>query len=486
MSEQSLKQKTVQGVIWSSIDRFSVQLIQLVIGIVIARILSPSDYGMVAMLIFFMAISSLLVDSGFSNALIQKKDPTEADFSTAFYCNVAIAFICYILLFALAPLIASFYKTEALSPILRVYAISLIFNSLCLVGNVKLIREFDFKKKTIINMASVMGSGCIGLGMAIGGCGVWALVVQYVAASAITWLSLLIFVRWKPLFLFSKASFNHLFKFGSKLLGGSFLNTVTGNLYTLLLGRFFPSDQVGYYTRGLQVPNVLANTLTSVTQSVSYPVFSNLQGEKEQLVAAHRRFVRFTGFFIIPSMLILMIVSGPFVRYFLTEKWEPSIVLMQWICLARIFTPFGFLNQNVLNAIGRPDLSLKIDLLKLPLSFIALIVTIPMGIKVVIVGHFVLSVISFFINAYFPGKILGYGSFKQLKDLFSIFVCSVITGIVLIVLFHFIHSDLLKIILSILVGGGVYYLLAYLSKFEEIKELNFMLDNLKKRFVHKN
>lgn len=475
MQEQSLKQKALKGVFWSSIERLLTQAIQLVLGIIMARLLLPSDYGLIGMLAIFSAISASFVDSGLNSALIQKKDRTEEDYSTVFYFNLMVSAGCYLLLFVCAPLISGFYKTPALTPIIRVMFMTLIINSLCMVQQTKLTINMNFKAKTIISFLSVLMSGSLGVFLAYSGMGVWALVAQAIIGSVTTTLMLFIICRWKPLLVFSKQSFNRLFGFGSKLLGAGLVATTLSNLYTILIGRFFSPDQVGYYTRGMQMPALASSTISSVLQGVTYPVMTSVQDDRERMVSIYKRLIKTTGFFVIPCMTALAIISEPFVRFFLTEKWMPAVVLMQWICFARMFTPISALNMNILNAIGRSDLFLKIDLSKLPMAFIALAITLPFGIEVVVIGHFVTSFIAFFINAYYPGRKFGYGAFHQIKDLFPVMLCTVGMAIVMLGISCLFHSDLAKIVFCVIGGGGAYYIFAALIKINDIKEVNQMV-----------
>lgn len=478
MANQSLKQKTTIGIFWSFIEKFSVQIVQLILSLLIARILNPSDYGLIGMLTIFTAISNVFIESGFTNALIQKQDRTETDFSTAFFFNAFVGIVCYLILYFTAPLIARFYNTPALIPIIRILFINIIINSLCIVHNTKLIIDMNFKTRSLISLVSVIVSGIVGVFMAYNDYGVWALVGQSLSLSIMTTLLFVIIIKWRPLFVFSKKSFHQLFSFGSKLLATGLVATIMNNLYTVLIGKYFTAKDVGYYTKGMQVPTLASSTLTSVLQGVTFPVLTSVQNEKERLVSIYRRFMQTTCFFAIPIMIALAIITEPFIRFFLTEKWMPAVPLMQWICLARIFLPISTLNLNILNAIGRPDLFMKIDLSKLPLNIIILIITIPLGIKAVVIGHFIMSFISFFINAYLPGKLFGYGALGQIKDTLPVLACTAAMSLVMLAISYFIQSDLLTMIISTIGGILTYYGMASLLKLSTITEVNTFIKNI--------
>ena len=452
MLEQSLKQKTYSGFIWSFIERFLVQFIQLVLGIILARILFPSDFGLIGLMAVFIVVSRIFVDSGLANALIQKQNRTEEDFSTVFYFNILVCLACYALIFITAPYISAFYHTPELTPILRIFFISLIIDAFTSVQITKLRIALDFKTKAICNLCAVIISGGIAVWMAYSGYGVWSLVMQTIINSLVILLLLTAMVRWKPLLVFSKSSFKQLFGFGSKLLGAMLIDAIIDNLYIFIIGRYFTKNHVGYYTRGAQVPTVIAGTLSSMLENVTFPVMSSIQDDKEFLIAVFRRLIRMVSFLIIPAMFGLAYISEPFVRYVLTEKWMPAVVLMQWICFIRIFTPISLLNLSLLNAVGRSDVFLKINLIRIPIMIIALTITIPRGLEVVIIGQFIISIIVFFINSFMPGKLFGYGAIAQIKDLCPAIFSSVLMLIIVVVSTFAINNDLIKMIVSLVVG----------------------------------
>lgn len=475
MSEQSLKQKTYTGFLWSFIERFLVQFIQFVLGIILARILFPSDFGLIGMITIFIVISKMFVDSGLANALVQKQNRSEEDFSTVFYFNIVVCLACYALLYITAPYISAFYHTPELTAIIRILFLSVIIDSLTIIQLTKLRIALDFKKRAICNLFAVVISGGIGVWMAYSGYGVWSLVMQVIINSVIIFIVLNVIERWKPLPLFSKNSFKHLFNFGSKFLGAMLIDAILDNLYIFLLGRYFTKKEVGFYMRGMQVPSVIAGTLLSVLENVTYPMMSSIQDNKELLILVYRRLIRMVSFLIIPSMVGLAFISESFVRYFLTEKWMPAVVLMQWICFARIFIPINLLNISLLNAVGRSDLYLKINLIRFPLIISILIITLPKGLEAVAIGQLIMSIISFFINSFMPGKLFGYGAMSQIKDLLPAILSSAIMLVVLIVTTYHIEHDLVKMIVSVVVGLTCYILVNLILKTEEIKEIRSLV-----------
>jgi O-antigen/teichoic acid export membrane protein len=468
----SLKSKATRGMIWSAFGTFSSQGISFIIGIILARILMPSDYGLIGMLAIFFAFSNMIIESGFANALIQKIDRTESDFSTIFYFNLLVSIIIYITLFLTAPFIANFYNTPELTLLTRVLSLNLLIGSITIVQQVRLKILFDFRSIAMITLISVIISGIIGVVFAYLDFGVWALVAQNLSAEFIKAVLFFVFNKWYPQALFDFNSLKQLFGFSSKLLIAGLVSTIVNNLYSILIGKIFTPKEVGFYTRARQYPELLSNTITSILQGVTYPILTSLQNERERMISVYGRLMRVTVFFIVPFLTLFAILAEPFVRFLLTEKWMPVVPLIQWLCFARMITPISALNMNILNAIGRSDLFLKVDLSKLPIFIITIAVTVPLGINVVVIGNFLTSLISFFINAYYPGKLFGFGAFRQVKEMLSVVLATIIMAITVFGLIRIIPGDLFKLLGGAFAGVAAYLGAAYFLKIEELKEVN--------------
>lgn len=423
---QSIRSQLVHGVVWNSIEKALMKGASFVIGIILARLLSPSDFGLVGMLSIFIAISNVFIEGGFAKALIQRQNCQDIDFSTAFVANVVMSLIIYAILFVSAPWIASFYSEPILVPLTRVLSINFILGAFNIVQRAKLMAAVDFKSLAQINVISVIISGSVGIGMAYLGCGVWSLVGQALSATFVLMLLFPFYSKWKPSVKFSKSSFRDLFGFGSKLMITGVYSTIVNNISTICIGRFYKSDQLGQYTRAQQFSDIISMTLYEVLGNVTFPVLSELQDDKQKLVAVYRKALFFTAMVVFPIMLLLVLVARPMVLILLTEKWLPCVVLMQWMLLARLFTPLSAINMNILNAVGRSDLFLKIDLSKLPLTVLVLWITIPRGVEAIAIGIFCESFICFFINAFLPGRLFGYGAWSQIRDWRGIFASAAI------------------------------------------------------------
>lgn len=481
MPHQTLRSRTVTGMAWNAIDKFAVTGISFIIGIILARILMPSDYGLIGMLGIFLAISDLLVSSGFSYALIQKKDRNEIDYSTIFYFNLVVGILFYIILFFTAPLIANFFNAPQLTVLTRVLSFTIILNALSLIQQTRLTIDLNFKTQALVSLFSVIISGSLGFFTAYYGFGVWALVIQSIT-NAFVRSSLLFYLnRWFPLFIFSWTSFRQLFKFSSSLLMAGLVATVFNNIYSLLIGKLFDAKDLGYYTRARQFPEFFSTSLTSVLQGVTFPILASLQDNKEQMVSVYGRLMRIIVFFVIPILTLLAILSEPFVRFFLTEKWMPIVPLMQWLCFARMITPISALNMNILNAVGRSDLYFKVDISKLPITVIALVITIPLGLKAVVIGHFIISFLSYFINAYYPGKMFGFGAFRQIREMKQVVYATLVMSLSVIGLMMLVPTDFLKLIIGAPIGLAIYFLTAYLLKINEIDEVTRVARSIFKR-----
>ncbi len=478
MTKPSLKSRATHGMLWNVVEKLSVQMGQFIIGIVLARILMPEDYGLIGMLSIFIAISQTFIDSGMGSGLVQKKNRTDLDFSTVFVFNFAVSTFFYILLFFSAPLIARFYDMPQLTLLTRVLTINIVINSLAIVQRSRLTINIDFKTIAKVNVVSVILGGAFGIFFAFIGFGVWALVFQNLIRSTVTVIMLLYLSRWKPSFLFSKQSFKALFGFGSKLLVAGLISEIFRNIYNITIGKVYSAAELGFYTKAKSFAELTAGTITSVLHQVTYPILASLQDDRKKLISVFSRMIRMSAFVNFPAMTMLAVLADPFIRLLLTEKWLPAVPLLQWMCFARIFYPVSVINMNILNAMGRSDLFLKVDLSKLPVTIIALIVTIPLGVKAMVIGHVVTSSIAYVINAYMPGKLFGYGPLAQIRDMLPIFIATAITALSMFTAIFYIDNLILKLMIGVLTGSVVYFGSGYILRIQELKEVQILIMNL--------
>lgn len=475
MAEQSLKDKTVKGGFWSGIEQFSTQFIQFVYTIILARLLSPDDYGVVALTLVFFNIAYVIIDSGFATALIRKPDRTEEDLSTCFYFNLGVAFILYLVLFLCAPLIAGFYDKPILVSIIRVSGITLIIKSLYIVQNTQFQYRVDFKSITKVSLTAVIVSGCSGVFLAYKGFGVWSIVWQNIIQVSMTCLMMWALSKWRPSRVFSRSSFNYLFGFGSKLMLSYLIGTVYENLYSLFIGKVYTSAQLGLYNRAETIGKLPSSNISTLIQRVTFPVLSLIQNDADRLRTDFKRVLRFSVFIVFPLMMGLSAVASPLIRVLLTEKWDGSVLFLEIICFSLMMYPIHALNLNLLQILGRSDLFLKLEIIKRVIGLVILLVTVPISIEVMCYGMVLSSLISVFINTYYSGKLLAVGPLDQLKDMFPIFVNATIMYLAVRVSILPFDNELIKLVVGIVVGVVVYTIGSQFFSKQEFKELVSML-----------
>jgi len=477
---KSLKSRAVNSVLWNSAEKFAIQISVFIIGVILARILSPADFGLIGMLSIFILLSQVLVDSGLGSGLIQKQNRTDIDFSTVFVFNLGVSLIIYILLFFAAPVIADFYDMPQLTILTRVLSFNIVINSFAIIQRSKLIIKLNFKSLAKVNVISTIIGGAAAIYMAYTGFGVWALVVQNLTKALIAVVLLWILSDWRFSVKFSSQSFNGLFNYGYKLLLSKLYAQGFDESVKLIIGKVYSASDLGFFSRAKQFPNLVADTIANILQQVTFPILSTLQDDTERLISVYRRIIKITSFFIFPAMTLLALLADPIIRLLLTDKWAPAVEYLQWLSFARIFYPISLLNMNILKAIGRSDLFLKVDLSKAPVFITILVITVPMGIKAMVIGYVINSWISFIINTYMPGRLFNYGLFKQLKDIYLFIIITVIMAIVVYFTKGFFDNLFLKLIIGVVSGVVSYLFLAYLFKMDELEEIKGLFNKVKK------
>lgn len=440
--------------------------------------ITPTEYGLVGMVAVFLVLSDVIINGGFSQALIQKKRPTDLDYNSVFYINVALGLCIYCLLYWYAPVISHFYEDDRLIDIIRLLSLSIIIKSLSVVQIAKLSIELNFKLKTIVNFWAVLGSGVLAIYLAYMNYGVLALIYQAISYSTMVTLLMFMVSKWRPKLEFSFSQTKELFNFGSKVFLAGLMGVLSDNSYSILIGRIFTSKEVGLYSQGRNLPDLLSVNLFNVLQGVLFPVMAAAQDDRERLLKIYKKSMDMTAFVVLPCMIGLLIIAEPFVKVFLTDKWLPSVFIIQCLALSRMIIPLGAINANLLNAIGRSDLYLKIDLIKFPLTLVVLFVSAQFGLKYMVMSNFIVSVFYFFINAYYPGKLFGYGAFKQLKDMLPVFIS---TGVMFLAVNYIrIDNGIIDILVKITLGAFVYIVCCVFLKVNALREVFiFIRDKLK-------
>lgn len=466
---QGIKQKTKIGMFWNAFEKIAVQGISFVLSIILARLLTPHDYGTIGMMTVFWAFSNVFVDSGFSRALIQKQDRTEDDFSTTFIFNIVVSCLLYAILFFASPAIADFYETPELVELQRVFFIVIILNSLTVVQSAKLQIIVDFKSIALINAVSTIFSGVVAIYMAYNGAGAWALVWQSIIKSAVSALCFWCISKWIPKTGFSKVSFKRLFGFGSKLLACGLLSTTVTHIYNLVIGKIYNSASLGHFTRAQQFPELTVGTLGSVLNNATFPLMATLQNNSDELISTFRRLIKLSALVSFPAMVGLAVLSDDVIMVLLGEKWMPAATLLFWLALSYIFTPFSALNLNLLNAIGRSDLFMRIDFSKVPIIFATMAITFPISLKAVVVGKAVTAFIYFYMNTFMVKRLYGFGAFKQLACCWKCIVSTIVMAFVVWILASYIENSIMALIIGIIGGVAIYVAMLAILKEEELK-----------------
>ncbi|HAS3639967.1 TPA: lipopolysaccharide biosynthesis protein [Vibrio cholerae] len=423
----SLRQKAIIGFVWNVSDKLINQLGYLGVTIFIARLIGPESFGLIGMLTIFILLADSIVNNGFSQALIQKSQAiTEEDTSTIFYVNIIIGVFLYILLYFSAPIVATFYNEPQLVEISRILFLVILVNSLSVVTRAKLAINLDFKSQTIVGALAVVIGSSVGLCLAFNNYGVWSLVWLTVSKSLVSSIGFWLFCRWAPKLIFSTRSFIQLFKFGSNLMLAGLGATLLNNFYIVFIGKYFNSSSVGYYTQAMNLSNFLSYFISSSLQGITYPIMTSIKDDKTRLIAIYKNLISITMMVSFPMLIGFSAISETAILLFLGVDWLPMEPILIALCLARAMTPISSINMNILNAIGRSDLFLKVDLVKYPLVIGGFLIGVNYGIEGIAWAMFVTAFMSFFINAYYPDKIFGFGGVAQLKAGYKYIISSLV------------------------------------------------------------
>ena len=475
MAEQSLKDKTVKGVGWSAIDNVAQYAVSFIVSIVLARLLSPDDYGLLGIIAIFTAVCGAIIDGGLSNALIRKKDASEADFNTIFILNIGLSLLLYVIIYFCSPVIAKFFNREELGALTRVSSLSMIIGALAMVQQTRLTKRIDFKTQTKITVVASVVSGVVGISMAILGFGVWALVAQTLTSQAIRTVLLWLFNKWSPRFQFSVASFKELFGFGWKLMVSQLLNTLWKELYQVVVGKCYSPATLGQYTRAKGFSQLFSKNLTSVIQRVTYPVLSDIQDDKTRLISAYRRIIKTTMFITAISMIMLGAVAEPLVFCLIGPQWHDAAVYLPLICLSGSLYPLQAINLNMLQVQGRSDLFLVLEIIKKIIALGPLFVGAFVGIIPMLYVNLLTGIISFFLNSHYSGKYLGYSSWLQLKDVAPSYVVAFIMALSVYFFKYLPVSNWIILPIQFVVGLVVFFLICSICRLREYEDAKILV-----------
>lgn len=469
MDKNESKSIVLTSLFWKVMERGGTQGVQFVVQIILARLLLPEEYGLIALVTIFISIANVFVQSGFNTALIQKKHVDSVDLSSVFYVSMMVSIVLYIILYIFAPNISLYYNNNQLTAIIRVLSITLFFGSLSSIQNAIIARELKFKKLFFSSLIAMVLSGIIGVYLAYIGFGIWALVIQQlcnqISITIILWIS----VSWRPQLLFSLDKVKELFSFGSKILISSLIDTMYSNVRSLLVGKIYTPSTLGYFNRGQQFPALIVTNVNGSIQSVMLPTLSIEQDNKLRVKSIVRRSIITSSFILFPMMIGLAVIAKPLVLIILTEKWLPAVPFLQIYCLSYVFWPIHTANLQAINAIGRSDIFLHLEIIKKILGIIVLLVTLKYGVYFIAIGEVLTSLISTFINSFPNKKLLSYSFYEQFIDIVPSIILSTMMGIAIYYISYFNMNNIATIVTQIVVGILVYISLAIAFRLESYK-----------------
>lgn len=475
MSQQSLKDKTIKGTMWSAADAFLGQGVSFLVGIVLARLLSPDEYGLIGICLIFNSVLNGIVDSGFSNALIRKKDCTDDDYNTMFLTNLGFSIVLYGLLFVCSPLVALFFGRQELTALVRATGLLLFFNALSITQVTILTKRIDFKTKTKASLISAILSGIVGIAMAYAGFGVWALVGQMLSKQLLYTLCLWVLNKWWPTLKFSFSSFRYMWGFGWKLLVSGLLNNIWNQLYQVVVGKFYSPATLGQYTRSHEYANIFSSNLTTIIQRVSYPVLSEIQDDKQRMVEGYRKVIKMTMFVTAICMISLGAVAEPLIYCLIGPQWHEAATYLPLICISMSLYPLHAINLNMLQVLGRSDIFLYLEIIKKVIGLVPIFIGIFVDIYWMLVASILIGFVSLYLNSWYTGKALGYTFWKQLRDIAPSFGIAFAIAISVFFFKYLPISNWVILPIQIVVGVVVCIIACRKSQLEEYKEVMNMI-----------
>lgn len=475
----SLKKKALVSVFWSALEQFSNQIIGFGISVVLARLLLPAEFGLIAMLAIFIGIGQTLINSGLTQSLIRTEKPDNIDFSTVFYFNLAGSIIVYGIVATLAPYISDFYNQPQLTSITRVYSIVFIINAFSSIQKTRLTKRMDFKTEMIVVTPSLIIGGVFGILLALNGFGVWSLVWSRIVQASSASIQFWYWSKWKPLWSFNVGVFKRHFYFGYKLMFSGLLDSIFSNIYTIIIGKFFVPTQVGFYNKANDLQMRPVGIISGIMNKISYPLLAEIQGDDARLKSIYKRIMQMVIFLIAPTLVFIAVLAEPVFRFIYTEKWLPAVPYFQILCVAGILFPLHVYNIQILKVKGRSDLVLRLEMAKKVILSIITFIGFQFGIYGLLYSSVVFSFLAFIINTHYTGKFINYTAWQQTKDLLPTILLALISGLAIYGIDHYLIAfgfhDFIRIILGGLTGLITFTFLAWVLKLESMHELKTIL-----------
>lgn len=478
--------KVFSGLVWKFLERFGTVGIQFIIQIILARLLSPDDYGAIALITVFITVSNVFVQNGFNTALIQRQDVKEEDYSSVFWVSMLVALICYTILVVFSPFIADFYSMPILNHVLKVLGLTLFFGAYNSIQIAKISKEFKFKKLFYSSLIGMCISGISGIILAMNNFGVWTLIFQQLLNQIIISFVLYFQVDWKLKFIVNFERVKLLFGFGSKLLVSSLIDVIYNNIYNLVIGKVYDSTTLGYYNRADQFPNLIVNNVNGSIQSVILPALAEHQDNKPRVKEMMRKAMTLSSYLVFPLMIGMAACAEPMIELLLTDKWLPCVPYLRLLCFSYMLWPIHTANLQAINALGHSEIFLKLEITKKIIGILALVISTPFGVITMVSMKVVTSIVSTFINALPNKSLLGYSYKNQIIDLLPTLIISTVMGIIVFLVDNLLSAIylglLIRIIIDVISGVLIYIILSIITKNKNFK---YFLDMLKNFFAKK-
>lgn len=464
---ESLRKRALKSVFWTGIQQFSTSGVSFIVSIILARLLLPKEFALIAMTALFLEVGRTLRDSGLASSLIRTVNPDDEDYSTVFYFNLAVSILIYIILYFLAPFIADFYNQPILTKLVRVLSLKVIFGAFSSIQMTQLTKVMDFRTQLFINLPALAISSTVGIYMAYNGYGVWSLACMTIVQSIITCVILWIYSGWRPLLSFSQSKFKYHFNFGNKLAVASLLNTLFKNIYPVIIGKFYHASILGYYSRAESLRNFPITSLSAVLNKVTYPLFAEIQNSDIRLKSTYKSIMQLSMFIVSPILILMIALAYPLFELVLTSKWLSAVPYFQILCLAGLFRPISAYNLNILNVKGKSSLRLRLSILKRSLTIIFVIAGFQFGIFGLLIAQLINSLVGLYINCHHSGKLINYRFIEQIKDIYMFVIISSISGFLVYfidVTFFDMNSFFVRLLSGVILGSFSYILLNFITQ----------------------
>lgn len=473
MEKNNFSNKVISGLLWKFSERMAAQIVTFIVTIILARMIAPEDYGAIALITIFITIANVFVVSGFGNALIQKKDADDIDFSSVFYFNIVFSLLIYFIIFLMAPYVARFYDMDILKPLLRVLALKVVLAGVNSIQQAYVSKKMMFRKFFLSTLIGTIVSAFVGVGLAIYGAGVWALVAQQLSNALLDTVILWITVKWRPILKFDFGRVIGLISYGWKILATNLINAIYDNLKNLIIGKKYSSTDLAYYSKGKQFPELFVTNINSAIGSVLFPAMALIQDDKERLKESIRKSIMVSSFIMLPLMAGLFVLADDVVTLLLTDTWSFCVPYLRIACIYLSTYPINTANLQALNAIGRSDYYLKLEVIKRSIGIILILITMNYGVFWIASSDILVTIFAIIINTYPNSKLLNYSLIEQMKDLLPNIIRSIIMGSIVYVingvLNNYIDFILIRLIVNTIIGSIIYFALSYLTNSEEIK-----------------